>query len=180
MAHQLTKINLLPPDELENAPLGKAVKWAVTYGRYIIVVTELVVVLAFLSRFKLDRDLNDLAEEISRKKQIIVSQASFEKEVRGLQNRLAVINAMDNENPKNYLYLDLISSSLSGDVVLTSIVFTKNNVLVTGTAKQEIGVSNFVGSLKKKPQVNFATTQSLSRVNLGEPINFVVTVDFKI
>jgi hypothetical protein len=61
------EINLLPKEEFEKKPLGKFLVWALSIGRYIVIFTELIVILAFLSRFKLDRDLADLNQSVREK-----------------------------------------------------------------------------------------------------------------
>ena len=53
-------INLLPKTEFELSFWGRFIKWALSTGRYIIILTELVVIIAFMSRFKLDRDASDV------------------------------------------------------------------------------------------------------------------------
>jgi hypothetical protein len=70
------EINLLPREEFEKKPIGKFLTWALSIGRYIIIFTELIVILAFLSRFKLDRDLSDLNQSI-REKQAVIRLRKF-------------------------------------------------------------------------------------------------------
>ena len=61
------KINLLSKKDLEEKALGRFLKWSLSFGRYIIVGTEIIVLIAFFSRFKLDRQLTDLHEAINQK-----------------------------------------------------------------------------------------------------------------
>ena len=74
-------INLLGDSEMDHTPVGRIVNWAVTYGRYIMIGTEIVVLLAFISRFSLDRKLTDLKEEVGQKQEIIEANLPFEGEV---------------------------------------------------------------------------------------------------
>ena len=64
-------INLIGEEEMAHTPVGRIVAWAVTYGRYIMIGTEIIVLLAFISRFSLDRKLTDLNDEVSQKQAII-------------------------------------------------------------------------------------------------------------
>ena len=84
MAAPKSEIELLPQEGWEKGTLGKLLKWALTAGRYIVIVTELAVIMAFLSRFKFDRELTDLHEEIKQKQAVIQSAQSFETEFRFL------------------------------------------------------------------------------------------------
>lgn len=88
-------------------------KLVITRGKTIIVVTEAIVLLVFLSRFKLDRQIQDLTESLDNKEAIIQSTQNIEKEYRDVQNKLNItvklidsqtnwykkINAFDNEIP---------------------------------------------------------------------------------
>jgi len=77
MPAQKSQIELLPREEWEETSFGKFLKWLLTVGRYIVIFTELVVILAFLSRFKLDRDLTDLYKQIENKQAIIQNSTDF-------------------------------------------------------------------------------------------------------
>src|SRR3972149_3920451 len=87
-ANQIS-IDLLGGEDLDTTPSGRISTGAVTYGRYIMIGTEIVVLLAFISRFSLDRKLTDLNEEIAQKQAIIEANADFEAEIRELQDRIA-------------------------------------------------------------------------------------------
>src|SRR3990167_2313941 len=62
MVDQTSTVNLLPADRFEFSPLGRFLIWALSTGRLIVVLTELVVIGAFLSRFWFDRKLSDLRQ----------------------------------------------------------------------------------------------------------------------
>ena len=60
-------IDLLKQKPIEERFLGRFLEWALSYGRYIIIGTQIIVLLAFFSRFKLDQELSDLHERIDEK-----------------------------------------------------------------------------------------------------------------
>lgn len=60
MAAQTNIVNLLPADRFEFSPLGRFLVWALSTGRSVVVLTELVIIVAFLSRFWFDWKLADL------------------------------------------------------------------------------------------------------------------------
>src|SRR5690349_13458879 len=94
MPANTVSINLLGDSDTEHTPLGRIVNWAVTYGRYIMIGTEIVVLLAFISRFSLDRKLTDLKEEVAQKQEIIEANLPFEQDVRDLQDKLSKIKTL--------------------------------------------------------------------------------------
>lgn len=100
-------INLLGDSDMDHTPAGRIVNWAVTYGRYIMIGTEIVVLLAFISRFSLDRKLTDLKDEVTQKQAIIQANAPFEADVRSLQSKLASIKKL---SARPYDALDVLTS----------------------------------------------------------------------
>ena len=56
-------INLLGERKVGETPVERLLLWITTYGRYIMIGTEIVVLLAFISRFSLDRKITDLREK---------------------------------------------------------------------------------------------------------------------
>lgn len=91
--HNLPVINLIPQDPFMESIVGKFLVWALAIGRYIVIFTELIVILTFLSRFKLDRDLTDLKESIQRQKAIIQSYQDVEKQFIDTQKTINFISS---------------------------------------------------------------------------------------
>ena len=94
MSAQNSRVNLLPPSEFEQSFWGRFLKWAVTTGRHIIIITELVVILAFLSRFKLDEDLRNLNEQINGQISFLESQVPRQTEFIKTQKRLDLVDRL--------------------------------------------------------------------------------------
>lgn len=85
------EISLLPESENTRSFSARFFKWVTTTGRVTIVLTELIVISVFISRFWLDRVNSDLSE-VSRQKQAILESATpFITEFTQLQQRLTYI-----------------------------------------------------------------------------------------
>lgn len=80
-------INLVPGDPFYETPVGKGLRWALSIGRYVVIFTELVVILSFVARFTLDRQITDLNESINQKETIVRSYGQLENEVRLYQKK---------------------------------------------------------------------------------------------
>jgi methyl coenzyme M reductase subunit C-like uncharacterized protein (methanogenesis marker protein 7) len=72
------EISLLPDEENLNTLSARVLRYLTTIGRVIIILTELAVISAFLSRFWLDRKNADLSETIRQQKAILESTQEFE------------------------------------------------------------------------------------------------------
>lgn len=140
-------INLLPREDFEKQPLGRFLIWALNVGRWIVIVIELIVILAFLSRFKLDRDLADLHESIRAKQQIIQGYAPFEKDFRLFQERLVLADKLSRNQLGATRLLDEISQATPTDVALTNLSYVDGEIKIVGSALSEKGLKSFTYAL---------------------------------
>jgi hypothetical protein len=81
-------INLLPQEEFESSIIGRILRWAMGTFRIIVIITEIIVMGAFLSRFWLDAQNSTLSDGIKIKSSQIQSLADIEKEFRNIQSKL--------------------------------------------------------------------------------------------
>lgn len=174
------EISLLPKEEFEKKPLGKFLLWALTIGRWIVIVTELIVILAFLSRFKLDRDLADLYESIRAKQAIITPLASFEQDFRSLQNRLSVIDKLENERLATVKIITAVASVTPPDVALNKLSLNEEEVTLSGLALTETGLGSFLNGLSQSPLLGEINLSNVSKQKEGEGgIQFGLTAKLK-
>jgi len=170
-------INLLGESEMEHTPVGRIVSWAVTYGRYIMIGTEIVVLLAFISRFSLDRKLTDLKDEISQKQDIIQANVQFEGDVRTLQNKLAKIKSLSaaGTNPVNVL--SGFETLMPSGVYLQNFSLTGNTLTVDAVANSTQAFSQFVVNLESSSLLTNIDINKLTRDPiLGIQFSFTATV----
>ena len=153
-------INLLGDSDMEHTPMGRIVNWAVTYGRYIMIGTEIVVLLAFISRFSLDRKLTDLKEEITQKQDIIEANAAFEKDVRTLQDKLSKIKALMAQPVNPLDTLVLFQSLLPSGVYIRNFELSKDTLAINATAGSTGSFAQFM--------TNLQASKYLSNVEIGD------------
>ena len=108
---QSKRINLLPQEEFEASVLGRILRWAMGTFRIIVIITEMIVMGAFLSRFWLDAQNSDLNDQIKISSAQISSQASFEKKFRDVQTKLKIYKDIS-QISQSHNKLNLISSKI--------------------------------------------------------------------
>lgn len=176
MAAQKKEISLLPLEEFEKTFLGRFLKWALTFGRWIVILTELVVILCFLSRFKLDRDLTDLGEKIRQEQAIITSFGELEKDFRNLQKRLSTIDKLEKEQFSFSLLLDELTKILPLDVSLTNLIIKEKEMEISGLAFSEAGFGSFLKGLGENQKFEKISLKKVLRGKTGE-IEFKLGAD---
>lgn len=170
-----SQINLLPREEFEKKPLGKFLIWALSVGRWIVIFTELVVILAFLSRFKLDRDISDLHEKIRQKQARIQSTQTFEQDFRFFQKRISEIKNLETKQIWVTSILSEISQITPVDVAFSNFSFGEESIKLTGTALSEEGLGSFLAGLAASPTFSDINLSSVSKKTEEAGIRFTLT-----
>lgn len=171
MAAQKTiNINLLPQEEFASSTGGKALHWLLSTFRYLVITTEMIVIMAFLSRFYFDSRSADLNDEITQKQDFIEAYGEFEKDFRQTQLRLAIFNALSKENNLISPHLDRITSSMPNNLFLTRIEIQPNNsITIEGSSFFEQDIAQFIANLQSNKEfvsVSLGNIESLSGSSL--------------
>jgi len=142
------KINLLPKEELEERALSRFLQWSLTFGRYIIVGTEIIVLLAFFSRFKLDRQLTDLHQEISQKEAIVQYNQEFEKKVRSIQGQLEEISNLEKDYDLGLQLLGFLETNTPQEVSLEQLSFSQEKMTLSGKSLSSASFIDFLARIR--------------------------------
>lgn len=138
-------INLLPKKEPDFSE--KFFDWSLTFGRYIIIVTEIIVLLAFFSRFKLDRELIDLNDAVREKQKILETLKPVENTVNRLQKRLSEIKKIDESQSIAILALPYIASYTPGKITYKDVGVAGSKLTIVGLTQETADISVFVAQL---------------------------------
>jgi Tfp pilus assembly protein PilN len=178
--HLPNDIELLAKEDWGKGRLGQILHWILTIGRHIVILTELIVILAFLSRFKLDRDLTDLHDSIKQKQAIIEASASFEKKYRQLQKQVALLDQVTQNRLNPSAFLTHLSHITPLDVYFEEISAKKKSLTLKATALSETGLTVFLQNLRTFPlveQISLAELSAGSDQDIG--IKFHLTGNLK-
>ena len=73
-------INLVPRDAFESSTIGVILDWSLVFGKWAVILTQLVVMGVFLYRFTLDRNQTDLHKAIQKDVSVINSYDQVERD----------------------------------------------------------------------------------------------------
>jgi Tfp pilus assembly protein PilN len=143
-------INLVPQDPFFQTQLGKALQWALSAGRYIVMFTELIVVLSFATRFYLDRQVTDLNQTIFQKQSVVESYDSFEQEFRDIQTKIEQYRQI--EQTENIVEVfPVLSEVIPDGVELTELSIFPASVSLSGTVLSQRALTLLINNLQLSP-----------------------------
>jgi Tfp pilus assembly protein PilN len=170
---QKDQVNLLPQNEAVSSIPGRVLRWAMGTFRIIVIVTELIVMTAFLSRFWLDAKNTDLTDLMRQKQSIIAAAGDFESQFKLTQKKLEIFSQNAGEEGKASANLNTITSYLPENVYLTTYSYTDAQVSISGKSGSETDISQLIANLEKSDKFTGITLSNLSSDPLIEnSINF--------
>lgn len=153
-------INLLDQAGAANSPFTRIMNWITSYGRYIMITTELIVLIAFASRFSLDRKLSDLKENIMEKQEILEANVDLEQEIRQTQEKISDIKRLILIQSAPIDTLLTIHTLMPVGTHLENLVIDKDKVTTNVIAASSDSFSKFL--------VNFSSSKKLTGVEIGK------------
>lgn len=157
-------INLVPKDPFFETKLGQALQWSLSVGRYIVMFTELVVVLSFATRFYLDRQVTDLNNSLLQKESIVSSYGDFESTFREAQAKIADYQQIEQQENIVEIFPSL-SQVIPTGVELTELVIYPEKVTLAGEVFSQRSLNLLVNNLQLSPDF---TNVVVSTIESGE------------
>ena len=158
-ANKKNKINLLPQEEFGASTFGRILKWTLSTFRVMVIITELVVMGAFLSRFWLDAKNSDLNDELNSGKAQVLAYSDIETSVRLNQKKLNIVKSLYSQKGIDEI-IDNLSVLIPSDISLNSISISDDLLTIKSTALSERSIMQFL--------VNLENNEDLSDVNLSQ------------
>lgn len=175
-------LDLLKPQSNPEKLLVKLLRWLLGSGRFIFVVVEAVVLIAFFTRFKLDADLASRKEAIEEQIPYIESLKPDEILIKQTQLKLSTINALKTNQPDYSLVLQQIAVNTPLSVTITGLNLEKTankvNIQISAKAQNSKDIITFAAKLKEDK--HFSNT-TLSSAGLEEAfIKFTIEASYNV
>ncbi|HPT65695.1 MAG TPA: hypothetical protein PK257_00095 [Candidatus Woesebacteria bacterium] len=179
------EISLLPESENPRSFGARFFKWITTTGRVTIILTELVVISVFISRFWLDRKNSDLSEVVRQKQAILESIVPFETEFVQLQQRLNYIKDFYSNQPEYSNQINSLIVSTPEDLFYESLSVSKDEKLkstVINTslvAYKEESIVNFITNLMLNSDIDQVDVNKIEKKEKENKYSVSLTLFFK-
>lgn len=143
-------INLLEPIMAPEDAWTKIYKWVTKVGRFLLVGTALIVLVVFFSRFVLDRQNNDLTEQINEKITTILGNEVVRRDeynFRNYQALLTDISKVSQAQVINSSRIGAILSSIPANFELKTFNFSSSRVSLSFTTANFDDIGKYTAKL---------------------------------
>ena len=169
MQKSSASINLL---KRQTSLIDRFITWALTIGRLLVIVTEIVALSAFIYRFSLDRQLIDLNAKITQEQAIVNYLKDNEKTYRNLQDRLTTATNYSTLGVNRFkIFSDIVGFTPAG-MSFNNLTLYENRVKIDANIDSVSSLSTFVNSIKNYPAID---TVSIDKI-ANKPSSAVITV----
>ena len=159
-------LDLLKSQSNPEKIITRLLRWLLSTGRFIFVFVEALVLIVFISRFKLDEDLTNKKDAVDRQIPYIESLKQFELLTRQTQLKLATISSFKNSVTDYPQILKRIADQTPTGLKIISIKLDKSGAVVSiqlnGIATTNNDLGGFVSGLKKDQLFSDISITSIS------------------
>lgn len=157
----------------------KFINWALTVGRLVVILTELVALSAFLYRFSLDRRLIDLHDQISQKQSIVKILKQKEDTYRNIQGRLALAATLTKTGQeKTQIFSDILRLA-PPDFIFNNIVLSQATVRIDASAQSVSSLASFIRDIKNYKETSSVSLDKIENKTAGTAITVSIAVRLK-
>lgn len=159
------KINLLP--EKETSFIDKIVYFSLNYLRYIIVITQLVVIGVFFYRFQIDQRIIDLKESVDQKKEIVEIVFPLIQEASKIDKKSKEISFVLKKQQVFDSMMKYLLSIFPETITLTELESTDNSLKITGIATNAKHLQAFFNLLKRDNKFSNVEFNNIKKTDGG-------------
>jgi len=159
-------INLVPQDPFFTTKLGQTLQWSLSVGRYIVMFTELVVVLSFVTRFYLDRQVTDLNQSLQQKQAVVESYGELEEQFREVQTKIADYQQVEQQENIVEVFPSL-SQVIPNGIELNELVIYPDRVSLSGIVLSQQSLNLLINNLQLSPDFTNVVVNTIESEDLA-------------
>lgn len=159
-------INLLPQGRHE-AFSDKVFYFILNYLRYIIIITQLVVIIVFVEKFTTDQQIVDLQESIDQKYEILSVFQPLAKDATSLSFKMKEVNNILKSQETLPKILTYLLSAFPKEIYLQQLSVKDDTVLMHGTTTDPLVLREFYRRLTVEKLFDTVDLKNINKVEAG-------------
>ncbi len=177
MAEKVSTINLLP--QSGDSFITQFFNWALTIGRLLIIITEMVALGTFIYRFSLDMQIVDLHDKIKAESFIVANFKDAETTFRDIQDRLTTVKRYTAVGGTTTGIFTDITKMGQGKVTFKDLTVNTQNAKIEVAAPTTTTLSAFVDALKTYPSIASVAIDKVQNNTTSAQIIVTITATLK-
>lgn len=159
------KINLL--SRKKESLTDKLIYFALSYLRYILIITQIIVIGVFFYKFKVDQEIVDYQDSVGQKKEIIeVTQPLF-VEAKTTDFQIKEVRRIIERQDKFLDILNYLSTIFPDKLYLSKLTITDNSMKLEGFGDSGLLIQSFYQRLKTDKKFANVNLKSLKKIDVG-------------
>lgn len=167
------KINLL--EKKDPSLLDRFIFFGLNYLRYIIVITQLVVIGVFFYRFQIDQRIIDLKEGVEQKKEIVKIVLPLLNEVAKIDKKTLIIDEIIVKQKDFSEMLNYFIVLFPETIILSNMEIKGGSIKISGDAANAQHLQTFYTLLKRDNKFKSVSLQNIKKTETG--YNFVMFLE---
>lgn len=167
------KINLLL--EKKQSMSDKILYFLLHYLRYILVLTQIVVIGVFFYRFKIDQELIDLKDELKQKVEIVSVSEPMMKEAKSADKKMQEIKEITTSQERFLSMLDYVAGSFPSSIYANSMNILKDSVVVEARTNNASNIQTYYHRLQKEKKFKQIALSDINKKGLYFYARFSMT-----
>ena len=164
-------INLLP--EKKKNFFDIIIYFVLHYFRYIVVITQIVVISVFFYRFYVDQRILDQKELYKQKQRILAITYPLVVEAKSLEQTTNQIRAIVGQQNHFDQYYQLVMKSVPEDITLNLVTISETSVQLSGKSLSAQSIVNFRAKLEASNKFTLVVIMKVDR-NKDNTFNFQI------
>lgn len=159
--------------------LDEILRWALSVGRLLVIITEIVAFSTFIYRFSLDRTLIDLHTEIKNKQAIVESLKERENTYRRFQERILVASITSQQAGINVKILNDIVELTPPEITFNSFSINNGEAAIDSNINSVSSLSNFISVLRAYSGFSSVNIKSIQSNISGTSVKVTILAKLK-
>ena len=166
------KINLLSKREMSF--IDKTLYFFLNYLRYILVITQLIVIGVLFYRFRIDQNIIDLKDSLDQKREIVVAVKPLLNEAEKVNNQGIAIRKITREQQLHTDSINYLLSVFPEAIFLNSLSISDGQLRLKGTATNSRQLQLFYARLQTEKRFKSVALSNIQREGQGYIFNMVL------
>ncbi|PIS18295.1 hypothetical protein COT54_00020 [Candidatus Collierbacteria bacterium CG09_land_8_20_14_0_10_46_12] len=172
-------INLLPHDKFESSTLGIILSWSLRFGKWSVILTQLIVMGAFIYRFTLDRGLTDLRKSIAKDVAIIKSYDQVERDFILTQKQVTQAKLSTDSQTQILKTMAEIERITPSSVWFERVTISPSTLTLSVYAASLSAFGQFLTTVQSDPLFSGIRIAKLESSNNGSQMQFDISMEIK-